>query len=131
MLSCTARRTRLPAATVYSCASSFSLAFCAPSAASSSSLFLAFLTSLQFALHGSALQAGSRCAPMAMSASAVDVRTIVYSRSSPEGIKLVTRPPASLPTGSDKVLCRVVCAGINPVDAKGLVGDKVFTVCEW
>ena len=66
-----------------------------------------------------------------MSASAVDVRTIVYSRSSPEGIKLVTRPPASLPTGSDKVLCRVVCAGINPVDAKGLVGDKVFTVCEW
>ena len=26
---------------------------------------------------------------------------------------------------SDKVLCRVVCAGINPVDAKGLVGDKL------
>ena len=25
----------------------------------------------------------------------------------------------------DKVLCRVACAGLNPVDAKGLVGDKL------
>ena len=81
------------------------------------------------------------------------VKKIVFSRSSPEGIKLVKQP---LKTGADdkvnviefchvarftlcpsspcadwsdcqnpQVLCRVACAGINPVDAKGLVGDKV------
>jgi hypothetical protein len=36
----------------------------------------------------------------------------------------VTKPAASLSKDLDKVLLRVVCAGINPVDAKGLVGDK-------
>eukprot|EP00802_Teleaulax_amphioxeia_P019190 Tamp_19413.p1 GENE.Tamp_19413~~Tamp_19413.p1 ORF type:complete len:399 (-),score=80.26 Tamp_19413:64-1164(-) len=55
-----------------------------------------------------------------------DVRSIVYSRSSPEGIKIIARKPVDLSKGPrDKVLCRVACAGLNPVDAKGLVGDKL------
>jgi NADPH:quinone reductase-like Zn-dependent oxidoreductase len=62
---------------------------------------------------------------MANSATSARVtRQFVFSRSSPEGIKLVTKPAASLSKDLDKVLLRVVCAGINPVDAKGLVGDK-------
>ena len=62
---------------------------------------------------------------MANSATSARVtRQFVFSRSSPEGIKLTNKPAVTLSKDLDKVLLRVVCAGINPVDAKGLVGDK-------
>ena len=60
---------------------------------------------------------------MANSATRV-TRQFVFSCSSPEGIKLTNKPAVTLSKDLDKVLLRVVCAGINPVDAKGLVGDK-------
>lgn len=56
-----------------------------------------------------------------------EVRKIVYSSAHPEGIKLVSVPGATDESGgaANRVLCHVACAGLNPVDAKGLVGDKL------
>eukprot|EP00282_Hemiselmis_andersenii_P040093 CAMPEP_0169432120 /NCGR_PEP_ID=MMETSP1042-20121227/3312_1 /TAXON_ID=464988 /ORGANISM="Hemiselmis andersenii, Strain CCMP1180" /LENGTH=221 /DNA_ID=CAMNT_0009542579 /DNA_START=116 /DNA_END=777 /DNA_ORIENTATION=+ len=60
------------------------------------------------------------------------MRAVVYSRLDVEGIKVVSkaRPAAVNATKKgNNILCRVVCAGINPVDAKGLVGDKLPHAC--
>jgi len=44
----------------------------------------------------------------------------------PEGVKLVTtRAKEPTSKGDSVLLCHVACAGLNPVDAKGLVGDKL------
>ena len=54
------------------------------------------------------------------------MRKVVFSRASPEGVRLASAPaPTAGTIGDGQVLCRVACAGINPVDAKGLVGDKL------
>ncbi|KAH8074029.1 oxidoreductase [Aureococcus anophagefferens] len=58
------------------------------------------------------------------------MRCAVYDALAPSGIKLTT---LAAPTGSSAktfyrrgaILCDVVAAGVNPVDAKYLVGDKV------
>ena len=48
------------------------------------------------------------------------------ARIHPEGVKLVATRSKNEPTSKgDSVLCHVACAGLNPVDAKGLVGDKL------
>uniref|UniRef100_A0A0G4HZJ6 Enoyl reductase (ER) domain-containing protein n=1 Tax=Chromera velia CCMP2878 TaxID=1169474 RepID=A0A0G4HZJ6_9ALVE len=52
------------------------------------------------------------------------MRAAVYSRLHEGGISLTTKEaPTEAKPGH--VLCAVECAGVNPVDAKGMVGDKV------
>ena len=52
---------------------------------------------------------------------------VVYRRQDREGIKVVSRsvPFFNATKAGSSVLVRVAYAGINPVDAKGLVGDKL------
>ena len=58
-----------------------------------------------------------------MTASASTMRACVYDAKSPSGVKLVElpRPKAS----SSCALVRVRAAGVNPVDAKYIIGDKL------
>mmetsp|Transcript_2152 Transcript_2152/g.3537 ORF Transcript_2152/g.3537 Transcript_2152/m.3537 type:complete len:423 (-) Transcript_2152:123-1391(-) len=55
------------------------------------------------------------------------MRAAVYDRSAPEGIRVVenrTRPTAAT-LQNNHVLVRVAAAGVNPVDAKRVFGDKL------
>ena len=53
-----------------------------------------------------------------------DMRAAVYDRGCPEGIRVVTN--RTLPTPSrNALLVRVKACGVNPVDAKGVIGDKL------
>lgn len=52
------------------------------------------------------------------------MRAAVYDRTAVEGVRVVTRPPPTAPA-RDALLVRVRACGVNPVDAKGVVGDKL------
>jgi len=55
------------------------------------------------------------------------MRAVVFARKDVEGIKMVSvkRPSFNATKDKGRLSCRVVCAGINPVDAKALIGDKL------
>mmetsp|Transcript_14753 Transcript_14753/g.19249 ORF Transcript_14753/g.19249 Transcript_14753/m.19249 type:complete len:134 (-) Transcript_14753:689-1090(-) len=53
-------------------------------------------------------------------------KVLVYSRLSPAGIKIAVKPGLSkTQVKKNHIVCKVICAGLNPVDAKYLVGDKL------
>ena len=54
------------------------------------------------------------------------MRAIVYNHSSEEGIKEVElKPPKLMPKTRTHILVKVYYCGVNPVDAKYNVGDKL------
>ena len=58
----------------------------------------------------------------------VRMRAAVYDHAAPEGVKVVQRaaPSSPPPRGNgNEVLVRVRACGVNPVDAKEVVGDKL------
>lgn len=57
------------------------------------------------------------------------MRSIVYSRLDDGGIRAITREMPVLSRRSDNVLCKIKYAGVNPVDAKYCIGDKVCNNC--
>ena len=52
------------------------------------------------------------------------MRAAVYDRGCVEGIKVVTTR-ALPPNSKSALLVRVKACGVNPVDAKGVIGDKL------
>ena len=53
------------------------------------------------------------------------MRAAVYDRAALEGIRVIaTRAPPS-PPSKGALLVRVKACGVNPVDAKGIIGDKL------
>ena len=52
-----------------------------------------------------------------------DMRAAVYDRGCPEGIRVVTNRALPAPS-RNALLVRVKACGVNPVDAKGVIGDK-------
>ena len=56
------------------------------------------------------------------------MQAIVYSRADQEGIRLTTKPCPKT-NSSSHLICRVAYAGVNPVDVKFLVGDKLPEWC--
>jgi NADPH:quinone reductase-like Zn-dependent oxidoreductase len=56
------------------------------------------------------------------------MQAIVYSRTDEEGICLTTKPQPKT-NSSSHLICRVAYAGVNPVDVKFLVGDKLPKWC--
>jgi hypothetical protein len=56
------------------------------------------------------------------------MQAIVYSRADPEGIRLTSKPRPST-NSSSHLLCKIAYAGVNPVDVKFLVGDKLPKWC--
>ena len=52
----------------------------------------------------------------------------IFSRKSPEGVTLVSQPKPDL--SSKNILVKVHAAGLNPVDTKHLIGDKLPTWSE-
>lgn len=70
--------------------------------------------------------------PAAAAATAVTaglVRAAVYDRSSPEGVKVVSRKPPA--RSSSALLVRVMACGINPVDSKFVFADKLPKGLQW
>ena len=60
-------------------------------------------------------------------ASDTTMRAAVYDRAALEGIRVIaTRAPPS-PPSKGALLVRVKACGVNPVDAKGVIGDKLPT----
>ena len=58
-------------------------------------------------------------------ASDTTMRAAVYDRAALEGIRVIaTRAPPS-PPSKGALLVRVKACGVNPVDAKGIIGDKL------
>jgi|TARA_B110000967_G_scaffold187779_1_gene209990 NADPH:quinone reductase-like Zn-dependent oxidoreductase len=53
-----------------------------------------------------------------------EMRAAVYDRSCVEGIKVVTNRPLPSPSQT-ALLVRVKACAVNPVDAKGVIGDKL------
>ena len=53
-----------------------------------------------------------------------DMRAAVYDRGCPEGIRVVTNRALPAPS-RNALLVRVKACGVNPVDAKGVIGDKL------
>ncbi len=56
------------------------------------------------------------------------MQAIVYSRADQEGIRLTSKPHPST-NSSSHLLCKISYAGVNPVDVKFLVGDKLPKWC--
>jgi NADPH:quinone reductase-like Zn-dependent oxidoreductase len=56
------------------------------------------------------------------------MQAIVYSEADPEGIRLKSKPRPST-NSSSHLLCKIFYAGVNPVDVKFLVGDKLPKFC--
>ena len=52
------------------------------------------------------------------------MRAAVYDRGCPEGIRVVTNRALPAPS-RNALLVRVKACGVNPVDAKGVIGDKL------
>ena len=52
------------------------------------------------------------------------MRAAVYDRGCPEGIRVVTNRTLPAPS-RNALLVRVKACGVNPVDAKGVIGDKL------
>mmetsp|Transcript_40478 Transcript_40478/g.114642 ORF Transcript_40478/g.114642 Transcript_40478/m.114642 type:complete len:381 (-) Transcript_40478:116-1258(-) len=53
-------------------------------------------------------------------------KAAVYCRNSPEGVRLATKPtPTTAAVTAGSVLAKVVSAGVNPVDSKFVVCDKL------
>uniref|UniRef100_A0A0G4HQ23 Enoyl reductase (ER) domain-containing protein n=1 Tax=Chromera velia CCMP2878 TaxID=1169474 RepID=A0A0G4HQ23_9ALVE len=53
-----------------------------------------------------------------------NMQAAVYKRTEPEHVSLVSKPIPENPK-KGQLVCKVVCAGVNPVDAKGKIGDKL------
>eukprot|EP00164_Ancoracysta_twista_P010096 GFYU01015122.1.p1 GENE.GFYU01015122.1~~GFYU01015122.1.p1 ORF type:complete len:378 (+),score=129.02 GFYU01015122.1:45-1178(+) len=57
---------------------------------------------------------------------------MVYSLADDEGVRLVERPlPTLQPHDETQLLVKVICVGLNPVDAKYRVGDKYPSWLAW
>ena len=52
------------------------------------------------------------------------MRAAVYDRGCPEGIRVVANRALPAPS-KNALLVRVKACGVNPVDAKGVIGDKL------
>jgi hypothetical protein len=54
-----------------------------------------------------------------------EMKAAVYDKDSPSGIKVITDAVKPSRTNNTSVLVKVMATGVNPVDAKHVIGDKL------